>query len=216
MQTSNTLERPLPTPVLTQARSSFGAILGGAILVLLGGLWMLDVAGAIELKWAVVWPALLTVIGVALIIGAWNGTHSGPVVAGLFLSIAVVAMAAFPLSSFDGGLGNRQYRVTQQTSLAASYEVGVGDLTLDLSDLRMVESATVHVSAGAGNLTVVLPPSIPVDVNATVGAGEVNLLGETGDGLSVTRHYQSEGFETANITLTLDMSVGAGQIEVKR
>ena len=64
--------------------------------------------------------------------------------------------------------------------------------------------------------TVVLPPSIPVDINGTVGAGEVNLLGETGDGLSVTRHYQSEGFETANITLTLDVSVGAGQIEVTR
>jgi Cell wall-active antibiotics response 4TMS YvqF len=216
VQTSNTLERPLPTSIQSQSRNSFGAILGGAILVLLGGLWMLDVAGAIELKWAIVWPALLTVIGVALIIGAWNGAHSGPVVAGLFLSIAVVAMAAFPLSSFDGGLGNRQYRVTQQTSLASSYEVGVGDLTLDLSDLRMVESATVQVSAGAGNLTVILPSSIPVDINGTVGAGEVDILGETGDGLSVTRHYQSEGFETANITLTLDMSVGAGQIEVTR
>ena len=216
MQTSNTLERPLPTPVPIRPRYSFGAILSGAILILLGGLWTLDVAGAIELKWAVVWPALLTVIGLALIIGAWSGPHSGPVVAGLFLSIAVVAMAAFPLSAFDGGLGNRHFRVTQQTSLASTYEVGVGDLTLDLSDLRMVESATVQVSAGAGNLTVILPPSIPVDVNGTVGAGEVDLLGETGDGLSVTRHYQSEGFEAANITLTLDVSVGAGQIEVTR
>ncbi len=216
MQTSNTLERPLPTAVPVGPRYSFGAILSGAILILLGGLWTLDVAGAIELKWAIVWPALLTVIGLALIIGAWNGPHSGPVVAGLFLSIAVVAMAAFPLSSFDGGLGNRHFRVTQQTSLASTYEVGVGDLTLDLSDLRMVESATVVLSAGAGNLTVILPPSIPVDINGTVGAGEVNLLGERGDGLSVTRHYQSEGFETANINLTLDMSVGAGQIEVTR
>ena len=216
MQTSNTLERPLPASVPARSRNSFGAILGGAILVLLGGLWTLDVAGAIELKWAVVWPALLTVIGAALIIGAWNGPHSGPVVAGLFLSIAVVAMAAFPLPSFDGGVGNRQFRVTQQASLAASYEVGVGDLTLDLSDLQMVESATVQVSAGAGSITVVLPPSVPVDLDCTVGAGEINLLGERGDGLSVTRHYESEGFDSASITLSLDLSVGAGQIEVTR
>lgn len=85
-----------------------------------------------------------------------------------------------------------------------------------LSDLGMVESATVQVSVGAGKVTVVLPPSIPVAIDATVGVGEMNLVGERGDGMSVIRHYQSEGFDTANITLTLALDVGAGTVEVTR
>lgn len=204
----------MPTP--ETRRTSFGSLLGGAVLVVLGGLWTLDVAGVIELRWTIVLPALLTVIGLGLIIGAWTGPHSGPVVAGLFLSIAVIAMAALPLTSFSGGVGNRQFRVTQQTSLAPSYEVGVGDLTLDLTDLRMVESATVQISVGAGTVMVVVPPSVPVSIDGAIGAGEMNLLGERNDGLSLNRHFESEGFETANITLTLDLNVGAGTIEVAR
>lgn len=216
MQTIDKVETQLPPSTITRPRMSFGALLGGTILVLLGGLWTLDIAGVVELDWAVLLPALLTVIGVALIVGAWTGPHSGPVVAGIFLSIAVIVFAAFPLPSFTGGVGNRQFRVTEQTSLAPSYEVGVGDLTLDLSDLAMSESATVQVSAGAGNVTVVLPPSVPVAVDGTVGAGEIRLLGQRADGLSVSRHYQTEGFEGASITLTLDVNVGAGRIEVTR
>lgn len=216
MQTTDTLVRPQPTLEPEKRRISFGSLLGGAILVVLGSLWTLDVAEVVELRWAIVLPALLTVIGLGLIFGAWSGPHSGPVVAGLFLSIAVIGLAVFPLNSFSGGVGNHQFRVTEQTSLAPDYEVGVGDLTLDLSDLVMVESAAVQVSVGAGNVTVVLPPSVPVDVEGTIGAGQMNLLGERGDGLSVNRHYQSEGFEGANITLTLDLNVGAGNIEVAR
>lgn len=216
MQTISEVKTPLPSSPPTKPRSTFGPILGGAILVLWGGLWTLDIAGVFEFEWAVLLPALLTVIGLALVIGAWSGPHSGPVVAGVFLSIAVVALAAFPVSSFNGGVGNRVFRVTEQTSLAPSYEVGVGDLTLDLSDLQMFESATVRVSAGAGNMAVILPPSVAVEVDGTVGAGEIRLLGERVDGLSVRSHYQTEGFDDANITLTLDLNVGAGRIEVTR
>lgn len=220
MQTTDTLVGPQPTvepPAHEpERRISFGSLLGGAILIVMGSLWTLDVAGVVELRWAIVLPALLTVIGLGLIVGAWSGPHTGPVVAGVFLSIAVIALAVFPLASFRGGVGNQEFRVTQQTSLAPSYDVGVGDLTLDLSDLTMVESAEVQVSVGAGNVTVMLPPSVPVDLEGTIGAGQMNLLGERGDGLSVDRHYQSEGFATADITLTLDLNVGAGSIEVVR
>ncbi len=216
MQTISEVKTPLPSLPPTKPRSTFGPILGGAILVLWGGLWTLDIAGVFEFEWAVLLPALLTVIGLALVIGAWSGPHSGPVVAGVFLSIAVVALAAFPVSSFNGGVGNRVFRVTEQTSLAPSYEVGVGDLTLDMSDLQMSESATVRVSAGAGNMAVILPPSVAVEVDGTVGAGEIRLLGERVDGLSVRSHFQTEGFDDANITLTLDLNVGAGRIEVTR
>ena len=46
--------------------------------------------------------------------------------------------------------------------------------------------------------------------------GQVDLFGEVNDGLSVTNTYTSDGFESATVTLTLDLDVAAGNIEVDR
>jgi hypothetical protein len=44
----------------------------------------------------------------------------------------------------------------------------------------------------------------------------VDLFGEVNDGLSVTNTYTSDGFDSATVTLTLDLDVAAGNIEVDR
>jgi hypothetical protein len=204
-----------PPVAPTRQGSRFGSYLGGAVLVVLGSLWALDLAGTIDVRLAIVLPSLLIVFGLALIIGATGGPHSGLVVAGLFLSIAVVIAAALP-ATFSGGVGERQFRITEQTALASSYEVGFGDLRLDLRDLDMVESAEVSLTAGAGQITVLLPPSVPVEIIASSGAGEVDLLGETADGLAVSRTYKSESYDTADIRLSMVIDVTAGAIEVTR
>ena len=201
------------TPV---RRRAFGSLLGGAILVVLGGLWALDLAGVFSLEPTVVLPAVLIVIGLALVIGAADGPHSGLVVAGVFLSVAVVAAAAIPLAPFTVGVGDRRYLVTDQADLAPRYQLGLGNLVLDLSDLDLEESATVAVSVGAGDITVILPADTPVAIDATTGAGEVGFLGETTEGVALDRQYQSEGFDIAPIGLSLDLDVGAGRIEVTR
>lgn len=195
--------------------SGFGSYLGGAVLVVLGGLWAFDLAGTIDVRLAVVLPSLLIVFGLALIFGATEGPHSGLVVAGLLLSVAVVIAAALP-PTFSGGVGEREFRVTEQARLSSTYEVGFGDLRLDLRDLEMVESADVGVSAGAGQITVLLPPSVPVDVIASSGAGEVDLLGESSEGLAVSRTYRSESYDTAEVRLSMVIDVTAGAIEVTR
>ena len=90
MSTIDTIPRVEPRVSPPQPRRSrFGSYLGGAVLVVLGGLWALDLAGTIDVRLAVVLPSLLIIFGLALIIGATEGPHSGLVVAGLFLSIAV-------------------------------------------------------------------------------------------------------------------------------
>ncbi len=74
----------------------------------------------------------------------------------------------------------------------------------------------VDVNVGAGDLTITLPPDLAVDVTALASAGGVDLFGDEGDGISVTRTYVSEGFESADVTLTLDLEVAAGNIEVRQ
>jgi predicted membrane protein len=202
-------------PVGGQGRP-YGSLIAGAILVVLGALWMLDVSNVLELRLNVVLPAILIVIGLALVFGARNGPHSGLVVWGLLISLAVVAAATVPLTAFSGGIGERDFRVTSQAQLESNYSVGVGDLRLDLSDLDLVESASVEVSVGAGELRVVLPPDVSVDIEASSGAGEIVLLGDSRNGVGVRHSYRSEGYETAPVTLTLDLRTAAGKIEVSR
>jgi predicted membrane protein len=156
------------------------------------------------------------VIGLALIVGAFDGPHPGLVVAGVFVSLAVLAVAATPPDAFHGGIGERSIRVTDQADLAARYDVGLGELSLDLSDLDMTESAEIEATVGAGELTIMLPQDLAVDISASAGAGQVDLFGEVNEGLSVTNTYTSDGFESATVTLTLDLDVAAGNIEVDR
>ena len=74
----------------------------------------------------------------------------------------------------------------------------------------------MEATVGAGDLTITLPRDLAVDINASAGAGQVDLFGEVNEGLSVTNTYTSDGFESATVTLTLDLDVAAGNIEVDR
>jgi predicted membrane protein len=138
------------------------------------------------------------------------------ITAGVFVTLGVLAIAATPPEAFSGGVGGQEVRVTDEADLEASYEVGVGELTLDLSDLVLTDSKVVDVNVGAGDLTITLPPDLAVDITALASAGRVDLLGDEGNGVSVTRSFVSEGFESADVTLTLDLEVAAGNIEVNR
>lgn len=195
-------------------RRPYGAMIAGALLVVVGSLWFLDATDAIDLRAAIVLPAVLAVIGLALIIGAFDGPHPGLVVAGVFLTLAVLAVAVAPPDALHGGIGERSIHVTDQASLAPTYDVGVGQLSLDLSDLELIESASVDITVGAGDVSLTLPPNVAVDINASAGAGRVDLLGEASEGLSVNRTYTSEDFDSADDTLTFDIDVAAGNIEV--
>jgi len=216
VNTTDTLEKTGTETVPAPARRPYAAVVTGALLVVVGSLWLLDAIDVINLKVAIVLPAVLAVMGIALIVGAFDGPHTGLVVAGVFVSLAVLAVAAAPENAFHGGIGQRDIRVSNEALLAPRYDVGVGELRLDLSDLTMTESAEVAATIGAGDMTIILPADVPVTIDASAGAGQIDLLGETSDGISVSKTYTSDGFETADVTLTLDLDVAAGNIEVDR
>ncbi len=209
-------ETPTPVQAAGQKKRPYAAVVTGALLVVVGILWLLDAIDVIDLQAKVLLPSLLAVIGIALIIGAFDGPHTGLIVAGVFVTLATLAVAVSPADAFHGGIGERTFRVTEQASLAPRYDVGVGELHIDLSGLDLTESAEVEATVGAGEMTIVLPPDVPVTIDASAGAGEIDILGETSEGLSASKTYTSDGFDTAEVTLTLDLSVAAGSIEVSR
>jgi hypothetical protein len=87
-------------------RPSSGALIGGIVLLIVGGAFLLRNAGLISVDWGVIWPAIVIAIGAALIVAALTRRDTGP-------GETTVAVAADGARSLDLVLrvGAGQYRL---------------------------------------------------------------------------------------------------------
>ena len=191
-------------------------VLLGALLVLVGIGWLLDAAG-VEVPWRAVLPAALIAVGLACVAGAFRGRQHALMVAGVALMVVLsVAVAAdwdldVPLA---GGVGDRTEQPTTPADLA-TYELGVGDLLLDLRQLQVPPGTTaVEARVGVGELVVELPDGVSVEVLASSGLGEVQVLGQQEGGFGSRIDAVSEA--GGDRRLQLDARVGLGQVRVER
>jgi phage shock protein PspC (stress-responsive transcriptional regulator) len=126
------------------------------------------------------------------------------------ITAVVVAFAWFDVSLGDG-VGDRVETPASISQVKPSYELGVGSLRIDLSDIGPVTRET-HVQAklGIGELKIIVPAGASVSVNAHAKAGEVYVLRRHDDGRNAEVKTGSGGL------LVLDANVGAGRIDVVR
>jgi predicted membrane protein len=86
-------------------------------------------------------------------------------------------------------------------------------MTLDLRDVRFTSEPTeVTASVGIGELEVLVPTDVRVDVHAEAGAGRVVLFGESDGGTGVVRDDTIGGSRTR--VLRLDLRTGIGETSV--
>ena len=97
---------------------------------------------------------------------------------------------------------------TRSETLQPEYEHGIGEFTLDLTQVELREDTTVAVEQGIGQLRVVLPDDASVSIDANVGAGAVILFGDEEGGFDFTRTF--ENIVAGEPTLHLDLDMGAG------
>ncbi len=194
-----------------------GRLLLGLLVAAFGALWLLDASGVTGIDWDLVLPIGVIAVGVALVIvGAVGRGSGGLVVLGTVLTalLLVSTVVTVPLS---GGVGERTYRpplIRDRT-----YELAVGEVTIDLTRSPLPaptpSSPTVTAHVGIGHLLVIVPPRFtPVDASAKAGIGEVVVFGRERGGLGV--EYRTPGDEQATAALRLELSVGIGQVEVRR
>ena len=207
---------PAPDQVEPPADNSWASVTAGAVLVLLGTAWLISLTDLIEVRAAFVLPSLLALVGLALVVGSLRGSHPGLIVLGTFLTIATGFAAVAPAEALRGGLGERMYTVTTADQLESKYELGLGDMELDLSELQLSDSRTVKVMLGAGNLDLTIPDDVPVLITAESGAGEIILFGDKTDGVALEKTYRSPDYDNADTRMHIEIQVGAGSIEVNR
>jgi phage shock protein PspC (stress-responsive transcriptional regulator) len=135
---------------------------------------------------------------------------------GLVLTLVLILVAtgaALLHVHLSHGVGDRTFRPTSVAEVQRSYSLGVGDLTVDLSSVKLPEGET-HVKArvDVGKLAVVLPAGTALRFHGGTNYGEVRLFG-----ISTSGHRAEPSLDQPGArVLVLDGHVEAGKLVVIR
>jgi hypothetical protein len=189
-------------------RIHLGALATGIAFIVLGLLLL----GGTQVAWRGLLDAVLTVIGLVLVVGSRRADgRRGLVVMGLLLTIVMLGVwrADVPLR---GGMRWHTVSPTTSADLASPYHQTAGSLTVDLRHLRPPAPAPLVASIGVGRLVVIVPPGTILQGTIAVGEGRVSVVGvnRNGVGLEVP-------LAAANVPALAraDLRVGVGTVEVQ-
>jgi len=204
-----------PAAAAARKRSLLPAATGLLILGL-GVVGLLDATGAVHVDWRVALAAFAIGLGVIVAIGAFTGQGvAGVVLLGLVVLSALALAFAVRVPLFSG-IGNESAHPKSVAALHSSYEHGIGNFDVDLSDVRLpVGSTEVKTTLGIGNLTVHVPDDVTVQVDGRASAGDVHILGHDDNGTHVHQRIVETGTHPLRV-LVLDARVGLGELKVER
>lgn len=188
-------------------------LVSGVLLVGLGVVWLLSTADVMDPNWRILLPAaLIGVGGVMVLLAAW-GRGADLVGTGVLLTVLVVIAAIVPANpSFR--MGEQEVRPGTVEEVKARYAHGIGSLTIDLRDLDPgLDVLELEASNGIGDLVVQVPADASLEVSARAGVGSVTVGDRRSDGFGPRVETQVAG---EGPTLSLDLSVGVGDIRVER
>ena len=207
--------RTEPAPAPVRRRLPMPQIVGGGVLMFIGVLWLLERTAVFDLSATAVLAMATMVIGIALMFLSTEGPHGRLIVLGTVLAVITLITAAAPFEGFQGGVGDRTVELTSVDEIRPDYNLAMGKLTIDLRHLEDLDAVTtLTASVGTGELIVRIPEGTAIAVDASVGAGQVAILGRVIDGLGIDETYQSPGYAEAGESLKLDLQAFTGRVEV--
>jgi hypothetical protein len=185
----------------------------GLVLLAAGTLWLLSEADVVELGVRTSVGVLLIVVGCAL---ALSSAHRGVLVlAGVILLLVGLPALLIDDELFEGGIGETVESPRAAVDLEP-FRQGIGKLTVDLTEDGLpLDGAAVEASVGIGELVVLVPADVDFTLDAHVGAGNVEALGETANGVDVDLERISGTAGSQEIDLELEVGVGNMRVEVR-
>ena len=139
------------------------------------------------------------------------GTAFGVALVLVLLAAAIFA-AVFHVH-LGNGIGDQTYDVRALSELHPEYKLGVGDLRVDLRDVRLPVGVThLRTRVDVGRVEVVVPHDAALRVHSEADFGTVAVLGQSADGRKVDRSVD----ETGQRVLDVDAHVGVGSVHIER
>lgn len=182
----------------------------------------------------------LGIVGAALGVGFVAAAGGGAVIAGLAIAAGVVLVATafvggarwlivpalvlvLPLAvvtaadiDLDGSFGQRHYRPASVSELTPVYDVGMGELVLDLRDVDFPTGRTdVDVEVGVGQARVLAPDDVCVTSDVSIGVGHADVLDEEDRGIDLA-FATGQPVPSPDSTLHVNADVGVGEFRVER
>jgi hypothetical protein len=131
-----------------------------------------------------------------------------------------------------GGLtiGDRTWQVTPADAATSplEYQLSAGTATLDLTELTAIgdsepgkpkQRVEIDAGVGVGELIILVPADMQLDLTGTVDIGQIDLPGSTpteGDNLDVDTTVTPLAEGQPAYIVTVDAAIGAGNLEVRR
>lgn len=198
-----------------------------------GVCWALSSAGVAHFTITSVAAGGLVIVGAGLIASLWLGRATALIFAGVGLAGVMLVSSAvgtfvdkahtwrdgafesFEVGHLPASMGDRVFRPTTLDDLQPSYDLGMGKLTLDLSQLPAIEGTRdVDVKVGVGELQVILPPGPNAEAHGRVGVGEAKLFDHRQEGAGIDLRHSDPGLGQG--ALHIDFNLGLGKGTVRR
>ncbi|HZC26986.1 MAG TPA: PspC domain-containing protein [Actinopolymorphaceae bacterium] len=159
--------RPVPTD--RQSRLLLAGTLA-AVLVVTGAMGLL---GGDSIPAGGYVATALGVVGLGLIAGTWIGRTRILTAIGVVLALALIPVTA--ADQWPGGTVDATLRPTSVGEIRPSYHYGAGTLVLDLTqvDFASARPVATSIDLGAGEVKVLVPSDVDVQVNADISAGDL-------------------------------------------
>jgi len=216
-----------PPPAPERSGGLLGRATVGLLLVTIGLLWSLRLAGVLAITGGQLLAAALLVVGLGLLVGAVAGRARGLIWLGaVLLPLVLIAQLptpgwidTFPVSMTDSGAaGEMRLTPSDLEELQDSYELGAGSIRLDLRELPIDgEEIDVELSVGVGEIRVLVPDDLDLEATGSIGIGEVQLLERSSGGIGIgDLEVRSEATGDPRGSVELELSAGIGEIVVQR
>ncbi|GAA3137258.1 PspC domain-containing protein [Streptosporangium carneum] len=189
------------------------------LAMIVGGIIVATQSTSGSVNLTVVGGAMLVTIGAGLLVATWFGRGAALVAAGAVIAIALVAGST--LVDMPKKFGSYHWEPTKVSEIARTYSVGVGEGTLDLSELPLPPGSrtVLDVSVSVGQISVILPATARAEVNGYTKFGDVKIDHSVEGGADVRYHRVLEPERPPKgdvATVVLNVKAGIGDVEVRR
>ena len=204
-------QRRPPRPRSILGRLTFGLVLAGV-----GVAALLDQLGVVAVEPVQYAAVAMTITGLGLIVGAWIGHAYWLIGLGVVL-LPVMLVASLPPLSLEAGSGELEYRPNSAAEVQDKYELGAGELLIDLSGVDFPASTTrIDISMGLGATEIIVPPDVTVAVDGEMRIGRTELFGNTTVGQPFLDDITDIDEGTGAGRLELSIDNGVGELVVRR
>jgi phage shock protein PspC (stress-responsive transcriptional regulator) len=209
---ANRGERQPTAARIAGAALVLSAIVAGAVVAAAGSA-VATAAGA-----GVAIASVVIALGVLMVILSFRRDHRALWLAlpALVLAVPAGVVSAAGVDT-SNGIGSRDYHPASIADVRpAGYELGVGELVVDLRDTQWPKGTTAHlkVDVGTGHALVLVPSDACVQAKSHAGLGYVNVLGDENGGADVD-HQDGTVARTTGRRLIVDGDVGIGALEIR-